>query len=118
MSDRKWGFRTQDMINSIEEIESFAQKHSLESFSRDKAVFRATERNLEIIAEASKFIPEEVKNEFSYPWGDIIGMRNIIAHNYGDVEIPLIWSTVKEDLPVLKKVLLEIRKKYGGDIGS
>lgn len=61
-------------------------------------------RNLEIIGEAARNIPEEYKEKHSnLPWLDMIGMRNKVIHEYFGVDMDTLWKTIHEDLPKLKE---------------
>lgn len=115
MSDPKdWMFRIDDIAEAIAQIEIIVADIAEDEFYGDKVKFRATERNFEIIAEASKHIPDAIKNEFpDMPWKDIIGMRNIIAHQYGSVDETFVWHAAKNDTGVLKNVIQRIKSKYG-----
>jgi uncharacterized protein with HEPN domain len=63
---------------------------------------------LEIIGEAAGRISPEVQKEFpGIPFREIRGMRNIIAHDYGEVDLERVWETVSHDIPNLLKVLGE-----------
>ena len=65
-------------------------------------------RRLEIIGEAAERISPEVQKEFpGIPFREIRGMRNIIAHDYGEVDLERVWETVTHDIPNLLKVLGE-----------
>jgi uncharacterized protein with HEPN domain len=60
------------------------------------------ERELEIIGEAARRISESFRQAHpEIPWREIIGQRNILAHDYGDVDAELIWKAVTQDLPQL-----------------
>lgn len=62
-----------------------------------------------MIGEASKHIPESVRTKYSaIPWNEMTGIRNMLIHEYFGVDIKIIWSTVKKDLPSLKKQLILI----------
>ncbi len=64
-------------------------------------------RNIEVIGEASSHLPIEVQEQYEdVPWGMIKGIRNILAHEYFGIDLEIVWKTVKEDLPILKKRLL------------
>jgi uncharacterized protein with HEPN domain len=65
-------------------------------------------RRLEIIGEAAGRISPEVQKEFpGIPFREIRGMRNIIAHDYGEVDLERVWETTAHDIPALLKVLGE-----------
>ncbi len=109
MSEKEWIFRVQDMLKCIDEIESFTAGLSAASFAEDRKAYRATERNIEIIAEASKYIPDSIKD--SYPaigWKKIVGIRNVITHAYDGIEEDIVWLVVEKRLPELKAVLQAI----------
>jgi uncharacterized protein with HEPN domain len=66
-------------------------------------------RNLEIIGEASRHVPRDIKNRYSnLPWMEMYTMRNIVIHEYHGVNLSIIWQTVTEDLPAIIPQLEEI----------
>lgn len=114
MSRKDWTFRISDMLDCLAHIERLIANHDAASFEADLDAYRAVERNLEIIAEASKYIPDSVRDEYpSLPWRRIVDMRNVISHAYNSVDEELIWGVVTARLPELKNVLLDIRERYG-----
>ena len=77
----------------------------------DKAVY-AVIRAFEIIGEAARQIPENVKEENStIPWREIMGMRNKLTHEYFGVNTKVVWRTVHEDLPVILPLLQKMLGK-------
>ena len=80
---------------------------SMKTFERNPQAQDAVIRNIEIIGEAAtktqKQAPEFVKAHPELPWSDMRGMRNKVIHHYFDVDLPVVWSTVKDDLPKLKQ---------------
>lgn len=108
-----WHDRLDHMLQAIGEAEEIMEALSFEAFQDDTRSVRAMERLCEIISEASKHIPETVKARYPYPWRDIIGMRNIIAHDYGKVDFRLLWDTFYEDFPPLKALILKIKAEKG-----
>ena len=62
---------------------------------------------IEVIGEASSRLPIEVQEQYEdVPWDMMKGIRNILAHEYFGIDLEIVWKTVKEDLPILKKRLL------------
>jgi len=72
-------------------------------------------RNFEIIGEASKFIPDDIRMKYeNVDWKGIVGLRNRIAHEYFDISLSIVWHIVTEELPILEeqmKGILEQSKK-------
>lgn len=110
-----WKMRVEHMLQAIEEIRSHTQGYDFQRFTEDTKCVRAVERNFEIIAEASKYIPSHIKDEFAYPWQDVIGMRNIISHEYQQINYKVLWDAIKIDVPALESLVLQIKEKYGED---
>ncbi len=98
------------MIESIEIIESYVENKSKDDFLDSSYMQDAVLRRLEIIGEAAKnlFI-EVVKNYPEVPWPEIIRMRDRLAHHYFGVNLELVWEMVHNDLPPLKKQLIQIK---------
>ena len=95
-----------DIIEAIDSIEEYTNDYSLEQFLEDKKTREAVIRNIEISGEAVRNIPDEIKTKYSkIEWRDIIGMRNIIAHEYFGIEMAQIWQTIEKEIPKLKKAI-------------
>lgn len=90
-------------------IERFTQGQTLKSFLADELLFSGVARQLEIIGEACNKLSPEFKEEFAFiPWSKIVGMRNILIHDYMGVDKEIIWDTSQNDLPEFKKQIEEI----------
>lgn len=75
-----------------------------DSFFNDAILTRAVVRSLEIIGEASKKIPPDFRSQFPLiPWKDISGMRDRLIHHYFGVDLEIVWTTIKEDLPTFSE---------------
>lgn len=102
----------QDIIDSICNIEKYIQGFSFDEFFEDRKTVDAVVRNLEIIGEASGHISKQTKQKYSkIPWTQIVGMRNKVIHEYSGVDLKILWQTLKEDIPDLKKKIEEITRR-------
>jgi uncharacterized protein with HEPN domain len=104
-----------DVLEAIERIESYVERCSFEQFAKNTLVIDAVVRNFEIIGEATKHIPVEIKQENPLiRWKDMAGMRDKLAHEYFGVDIDILWKTSVNRLPALKpqieKLLREIKE--------
>ena len=94
------------ILDAIAAIEQFIQSVEFEGFVENKLLQDGVVRELEIIGEASKKLSPDFKdlhNEF--PWQDMAGMRDKLIHEYFGVDLVVVWETVKQDLPNLKRKL-------------
>ena len=109
MSKREVGLYFQDVIQAIKTVEEYVQDFDFEKFSQDRKTIDAVIRNVAIIGEAINNLPGEIKAANpQIPWDEINGMRNKIIHEYFGVSKSILWQTIKEDLPELKKQILKI----------
>lgn len=92
--------RLKHMLDSAEEAVEFAVGKSRNDLDDDRKLLLAIIKSIEIIGEAASKISEARKAEDdSIPWKDIVGMRNRLSHGYFDVNLDVVWQTVKTDLP-------------------
>ncbi len=103
------------ILESIKDIESYSKGISKNRFFKDKQLQDAIVRRIEIIGEAVRNIPDDVKNKYAtISWKEIVGTRDIFIHHYFGIDLEIVWSIVKNDLPDLKKkirtVLEDIEK--------
>jgi len=91
------------ILESIEWIETDIKGFSEEDFLKNVPIQDAVVRRLEIIGEAIKNLPDELKKTNpEIPWQDIMDMRNKLIHEYFGIDLNLVWSVVKNDIPFLK----------------
>jgi uncharacterized protein with HEPN domain len=97
------------ILQSIELIESYTKGIDKASFEQSVGVQDQVMRRLEIIGEAVKKLPADIKNGHpDVPWKQIAGMRDILIHEYFGVDVKLAWQVVQRDLLPLKKKVKEI----------
>jgi uncharacterized protein with HEPN domain len=97
---------------AIESLEKNIEGMTEKQFYASEVVRGFVERKLEIIGEATKRIPEEFKNQYpDIPWAEMAATRNILIHEYEDVDSAIVWDTVTQHLLPLKKQIEEILKK-------
>lgn len=98
------------MLEAIANIEADTAGYDFERFRKDRRVRQLVERNLEIISEASRRLPQAAKDiEARIPWRAIAGIGNIIRHDYHDTYPAVLWDTCAKDLQPLKSALTHIR---------
>jgi uncharacterized protein with HEPN domain len=97
------------ILQSIDRIEAYLSGKDHQSFSDDFMTQDAVVRQLEIIGEATKRISKELRNiNPQVPWSDLAGMRDILIHDYIDVDIDIVWKTASESIIKLKSLLLNL----------
>ena len=102
MPERDWRLRIDDITDAID-IERYTKKMSFGEFKADDRTIDAVLRNLEVIGEAAGHIPPEVIDRSrEIPWDKMRALRNIVAHEYFGVKLPIVWETIERRLPLLK----------------
>jgi uncharacterized protein with HEPN domain len=100
------------ILESIESIGEYTKGQTKEKFPKAKMRQDAVIRKIEIIGEAVKNLPQHFKKKYQkIAWRDIAGMRDILIHEYFGVNINVVWKTVQEDIPKLKKQIKELYEK-------
>ena len=111
MTQRKLSEFLDDILKALEAIEQFSAGLSLESFADSEEKQLLILKNIEIIGEAVKSIPQEIREQYTQiPWKQIVGMRDRLVHQYWNVDEELVWDTVRTDLPLLKSVISQIKQ--------
>jgi uncharacterized protein with HEPN domain len=102
MSKRNHRILVEDVLLAIEKIGRFTAGMDQQTFLSDEKTIDAVARNLEIIGEAVRQLPDDFKNANpDIPWSQIGGMRNRIVHEFG-LDLEIIWQVIQHDLPALE----------------
>ena len=113
MSHRNWMFRLDDIIDALNAICEYMENIGYDDWIQDRKTIDAVIRNLEVIGEAAANIPEEIQKQHpDIPWQQMKGMRNVLIHEYFGVDKDVLWQTVQEDLPPLKRKIEQMLLFY------
>ncbi len=94
------------VAQAAEKIVEFTAGMDYADFAADDKTVYAVIRAVEIMEEATKRTSSDVLARYpGIPWTDIVGMRNIVIHNYNDVNLSTVWDTVVDDVPLLLATL-------------
>ncbi len=109
MSERDYVDYLQDIVESIGDIAAFIEGILPEEFKRDKKTVNAVLRSIEVMGEAARHVPEEIREmNPQVPWKKMCGMRDKLIHEYHGVDIDTVWRTINEDIPPLRALIEEI----------
>lgn len=103
-----------DIIEHMQTAEEFVENMSFEDFAKDRKTSYAVLRCIEVIGEASKNVPIEIREQYpSVPWREMAGMRDKVIHFYFGVDLKKVWMVVKRDIaqlkPLFHKILEELQ---------
>ena len=99
------------ILEAAEKSIAFLSNHTRENLEEDEKLALSIIRLLEIVGEAANQVSEDYKTKHSnIPWRNMIGLRNRLIHGYFDVDLDIVWDTVKSDLPPVVKQLRQLIK--------
>ncbi len=109
---REYRFLLRDMLECAQKVCRYTGGVSFGGFRDDELLRDAVLRNLEILGEVARVLPDEVK--LRYPevdWRGIVGLRTLLAHIYFAVELETIWQLIEEKVPELSEQLSQILER-------
>ena len=110
MSSRSIELYLTDIKEAIDKIEKYVRQMTFTDFEQDSKTVDAVTRNIEVIGEAAKHIPAEVRlKHMEIPWKQIVGSRSKAIHEYFGIDLEILWRTATEDIPKLKKQIAKIK---------
>jgi len=106
---RDYRIYLQDIVAAMESIEVFIEGLNFEMFQADDKTASAVIRKLEIIGEAVKQVPKEIRQKYPHiPWREMAGMRDKLIHFYFGVDYLLVWGAITNRIPEIKQEVQKI----------
>jgi len=98
----------EDILEAIAKIERYTQGLSFETFRENDMAVDAVIRNFEVIGEAVRHIPDNIKERYpDVEWKEAAGFRNILIHDYFGIDVEAVWDTMKNNIPAFKKHVIQ-----------
>ena len=111
MSPRDFTMRIEDILEAIANIQSYVKGMDLKQFKADRRTVDAVVRNITVVGEAARYIPDEIVSRYpDVPWLEMRDIRNVVVHEYFGVSLDILWETTQRDLPPLIRQLQQILK--------
>lgn len=111
--------RLLDIVEAGEAIASYVEGFDPEKFRRDRRTVDAVLRNIAVIGEAARSIPEDIRElRPEVPWVDIADMRNVVVHEYFGVDLEILWRTATVDVPELLQAIRDLASGLADDGGA
>jgi uncharacterized protein with HEPN domain len=109
---KDWRLRVQDIVLSINEIEQRTRDITFEEFAKNQTIVKAVLYDFVVIEEAIRNVPNDIQLSYPLiPWRLMGGMRNVVTHEYFQVDLSRIWETIQNDLSPLLPQLQEILER-------
>lgn len=106
---REYRVYLDDILESAERIEKYTKGIKYEDFEKGSIFIDAVVRNLEVIGEAVKNLPQDLKQKYpEVEWKKIAGLRDILIHEYFGIDTKIIWDIISNKLPALKNSVRKI----------
>jgi uncharacterized protein with HEPN domain len=117
MSIKDWRVSLADMVEAIERIRRYVHGMDRDQFCEDERTQDAVARNLEIMGEAVRSLPQDITHRYpDVPWSKLAEMRNILVHEYHSVASELLWRTLLNDILPMEtrlRAILSLEDKQG-----
>ena len=108
-----------EIIDHIDYVLARTQDRSIVEFRADRDLWQSIERSLEIISEASRRLPDELKSvRPDIPWRQVADVGNVLRHSYFAVKVDIVWAIISEDLEPLRDALVQSARELNAVNGS
>ena len=98
-----------DILDAIADLHDFTADMTFDNFCADRKTINACIRSLEVIGEATKKIPPEIRQQKPLlPWQAISGMRDKLIHEYFGVDLAIVWQTIQNDLSSFEQAISDL----------
>lgn len=105
---REYKLFLNDILDAIDWLAASTAGLIYDEFAANRMLRQAAERNCEIIGEAAKGVPEEIRGKLvEVNWKGMMNLRDVVAHRYHRLDYAIIWDAIKNDLPADAKVIRE-----------
>lgn len=109
---RDYRLYIEDILEALEKIKDYINGLTFSEFEQDNKTVDAVVRNFEILGEATKQIPDKIRNKYpDIPWKEMAGMRDKLIHAYFGVNLEVVWETMNKRLPKVKLMIEEVLEK-------
>ena len=113
---RDYNLYLKDILSAMDSIETFVEGMSFDEFRTDDKTSSAVIRKFEIIGEATKNIPQGIKEKYPHiPWKEMAGFRDKLIHFYFGIKYDIVWNTIKLRLPELRNNIEKVLKDLEGE---
>jgi uncharacterized protein with HEPN domain len=104
--------RLKHILDAVKDIKRFIKNTDYQEFESNKMLQSACIHQLEIIGEAAKHFSDEFFKRYQdVEWAEIVGLRNLLIHEYFGIDLKIVWQVIQNDLPKLKKNINQILKE-------
>lgn len=113
---RDIGLYLEDMLEAAARLASYTDGLDFDGFARDPRTIDAVVRNLEVLGEAAKRVPDMVRERaVEIDWRKVAGMRDVLAHAYFQVDLKIVWDATINRVPELVEPLRRLLGEFGSD---
>lgn len=92
-----------DIVEACDKVARYTLNFTAEEFRHDDKTIDAVVRNLEVIGEAAKNVPDEIRAKIAVDWKKMAGLRDVLIHEYFGIDLEIIWDIVENKIPTLRR---------------